>query len=95
MSKKNIVMSHEEYLEKEKKLDLLEQELVDTFHKIRKSKKLTQQEMADQSNVIRETIARIENRITSPQVNTLLKILEPLGYTVKITKISKKKEKNN
>lgn len=43
--------------------------------------------MADNANVIRETIARIENCITSPQMNTLIKILEPLGYTIKIVKI--------
>ena len=79
--------------ERLKKLDSLEQEFVDSVVKIRKDRKLTQQEIADNADVIRETIARIENRITSPQVNTLLKILEPLGYTIKITKISKKKEK--
>ena len=79
--------------ERLKKLDSLEQEFVDSILKLRKDRKLTQQEIADNADVIRETIARIENRITSPQVNTLLKILEPLGYTIKITKISKKKEK--
>ena len=94
MSKKNIVTENlEEYNERAERLDSLEQEFVDSFVKLRKDKKLTQQEIADAGDVIRETIARIENRITSPQVNTLLKILEPLGYTVKITRISKKKEK--
>ena len=90
MSKKKIV--DEEYKEKLTRLDCLEQEFVDSVIKLRKDKKLTQQEVADDACVIRETIARIENRITSPQVNTLLKILEPFGYTIKITKISKKKE---
>ncbi len=94
MSKKKIVTENlEEYKEREEILDSLEQEFVDSIVKLRKEKKLTQQEIADNSSVIRETIARIENRITSPQVNTLLKILEPLGYTIKLTKISKKKEK--
>ena len=45
--------------------------------------------MADNANVIRETIARIENQMTSPQINTLIKILEPIGYTVKIVPIDK------
>ena len=48
--------------------------------------------MAEGANVIRETIARIENQITSPQVNTLIKILEPLGYTIKIEKINNNKK---
>jgi len=72
------------------KLNMLEQEFIDSLLDLRKKKKLTQQEIADNSAVIRETVARIENRITSPQVNTLLKILEPLGYTIKITKIKEK-----
>ena len=52
---------------------------------------MTQQEMADKSNVIRETIARIESQITSPQVRTMIKILQPLGYTIKIVSIPKSK----
>ncbi|MBQ8891450.1 MAG: helix-turn-helix transcriptional regulator [Bacilli bacterium] len=93
MSKRKIVEEiSEEYKERLERLDSLEQEFVDSVVKLRKDKKLTQQEVADDASVIRETIARIENRITSPQVNTLLKILEPFGYTIKITKISKKKE---
>ncbi len=96
MSKKKIVEDvSKEYKERLEKLDSLEQEFVDSVVKLRKDRKLTQQEVADDAKVIRETIARIENRITSPQVNTLLKILEPFGYTIKITKISKKKENKN
>ena len=93
MSKKKMVEDiSKEYKERLEKLDCLEQEFIDSVVKLRKDRKLTQQEVADDASVIRETIARIENRITSPQVNTLLKILEPFGYTIKITKISKKKE---
>ena len=43
--------------------------------------------MADKSGVVREMIATIENRKKHPQINTLLKILKPFGYTLKITKI--------
>ena len=68
----------------------LEKEFVNEFHQLRKAHEMTQQEMADKACVIRETIARIENSITSPQVSTLLKILVPLGYTIKITKIDEK-----
>ena len=93
MSKKAIVEDiSKEYEVRQEVLENLEQELVNSIIKLRKSKRLTQQEVADGAGVIRETIARIENRITSPQVNTLLKILEQFGYTIKITKINKKKE---
>lgn len=90
MSKNGILSDNsKDYKERNDKLNKLEQEFVDSFINLRKTRRLTQQKMADDAGVIRETVARIENRITSPQVNTLLKILEPLGYTVKITKIKK------
>ena len=78
---------------KEDKLKELEYDFVQDFIKLRKDNHLTQEAMANQSGVIRLTITRIENLITSPQVNTLIKILEPLGYTVKIEPIDKKKKK--
>ena len=78
---------------KEDKLKELEYDFVQDFIKLRKDNHLTQEAMANQSGVIRLTITRIENLITSPQVNTLIKILEPLGYTVRIEPIDKKKKK--
>ena len=43
--------------------------------------------MADECGIIREMIAVIENQKKHPQINTLIKILEPFGYTLSITKI--------
>jgi DNA-binding XRE family transcriptional regulator len=43
--------------------------------------------MAEECGVVREMIAVIENRKKHPQINTLIKILEPFGYTLKIEKI--------
>ena len=78
---------------REEKLKELEYDFVQDFIKLRKDNHLTQEAMANQSGVIRLTITRIENLITSPQINTLIKILEPLGYTVRIEPIDKKKKK--
>ena len=83
--------SIEEFKEKELFLSNLEYELICDFIKKRKDNNLTQKELAELSNVIRETIAKIENQVVSPQINTLIKILEPMGYTLKIEKINKKK----
>ena len=92
MSKKKYETEFSEYSkEREERLKKLEQEFVDSLIKLRKDRHLTQQTMADNGSVIRETVARIENSITSPQINTLLKIVEPLGYTIKLTKIKKEK----
>ena len=77
----------EEFKSKEERLLNLEYQLIQDFIKLRKEYNLSQQEMANEANIIRETIAKIENHLVSPQINTLIKILEPLGYTIKIEKI--------
>lgn len=77
--------------ERKAKVDELEREFVEDFIKLRKDKHLTQESLANKSGVIRLTITRIENFITSPQINTLIKILKPIGYTIKIVPIKKKK----
>ncbi|MGN0992404.1 MAG: helix-turn-helix domain-containing protein [Bacilli bacterium] len=77
-------------MEKEKLLLDLEYDFICDFIKLRKEKGLTQKSLAELSGVIREKIAKIENHINSPQINSLIKILEPIGYTVKIVPIEKK-----
>ena len=70
----------------------LEYNLICDFIKLRNNLGISQQQMANESGVVREMIAVIENRKKHPQINTLIKILEPFGYTLSITKI--KEEKN-
>lgn len=74
-------------MEDEKRIADLEYKLVCDFIKLRSELGLTQQQMANESGVIREMIAVIENRKKHPQINTLIKILAPFGYTLSITKI--------
>ena len=78
---------------KNDKHEILEQEFIDDFINIRKKKKLSQREFAEYSGVGRVQIAKIENRVASPCLKSLIKILETLGYTVKIKKIHKKNNK--
>lgn len=80
-------------LEDDKRIMELEYNLICDFIKLRNELGLSQQKMADTSGVVREMIAVIENRKKHPQINTLIKILEPFGYTLSITKI--KEEENN
>ena len=84
----NKVKKNKEY---DENLLKLEEEFINDFIKLRKDIHLTQEELARRANVIRLTITRIENLVTSPQLDTLIKILEPIGYTVKIVPIKKKK----
>ena len=74
-------------MQKEKLLQELEYELLKDFIKLRKEKGLSQQALADLSGVVREKIAKIENGLNSPQINSLIKVLEPVGYTIKIVPI--------
>lgn len=74
-------------IDNEKRIMELEYNLICDFIKLRNELGLTQQKMADECGVIREMIAVIENQKKHPQINTLLKILEPFGYTLSITKI--------
>lgn len=70
---------------------LLEEKLYQDFNYefvcLRHSLGLTQQEMANKSNVLRDKIAKIELGIYPPNLKSLIKILAPLGYTIKIEKI--------
>ena len=69
----------------------LEYNLICDFIKLRNEMGLTKKQMAEEAHVVREMIAVIENRKKHPQINTLIKILKPFGYTLSITKIDKNK----
>ena len=61
------------------------------FIRFRKENNLTQDLFSKYSGVSREKIARIEAGMHSPSILNLLKIIGPIGYTIKIVKV---KEKN-
>ena len=66
---------------------LVWQKLVEEFVKARKSMGLSQKQLEILSGVPQACIARTEKGITDPQLNTLLRLLEPLGLTLSITNI--------
>lgn len=68
----------------------LEKDLIRTMVQIREEKGLTQSQLAEICNVKQPVIARMESSVHSPQINSLLKILAPLGYTLQIVPIRKK-----
>ena len=78
----------------EERLVELEYKLICDFIKLRNELGLSQKRMAEESGVIREMIAVIENRKKHPQINTLIKILEPFGYTLSITKIKEERDES-
>lgn len=61
-----------------------EVELIGKIIEAREAKGLTQQELADISGVKQSSIARLEKLKTTPQIDTLFKILTPMGYKLAI-----------
>ena len=68
----------------------LEKDLIRTLVAIREEKGLTQSQLAEMCNVKQPVIARMESAVHSPQIDSLLKILTPLGYTLQIVPMGKK-----
>ncbi|MFG6358035.1 MAG: helix-turn-helix transcriptional regulator [Acetatifactor sp.] len=68
----------------------LEKDLIRTMVAIREEKGLTQTQLAEMCNVTQPVIARMESSVHSPQIDSLLKILTPLGYTLQIVPMDKK-----
>ena len=83
-----------ERMKDEKRVMELEYKLICDFIKLRGELGLSQQKMADASGIVREMIAVIENRKKHPQINTLIKILEPFGYTLSIVKIQEEENES-
>ena len=71
----------------EQRIVELEMDLIRTLISIREQQGLTQAELAQKCNVKQPVIARMEKSVHSPQVNSLLRLLAPLGYTLKIAPI--------
>lgn len=69
----------------------LEKGLIRAMVAIREEKGLTQSQLAEICNVKQPVIARLESSVHSPQIDSLLKILLPLGYTLQIVPIGEKR----
>lgn len=58
--------------------------LIGRMIEAREEKGLTQKELAEQAGVKQSAIARMESMKATPQIDTLFKVLRPLGYTLEI-----------
>lgn len=63
--------------------------LISELIKDRKEKGISQKKLEELSGVKQPVIARMEKGITSPQIDTILKILIPLGKTLAIVPFEK------
>lgn len=69
----------------------LELELIEATIEARKNANLTQRELSEKSGVVQPSIAKIERMKRSPQITTLIKLLYPLGYTLKVVPLNKRR----
>jgi len=56
----------------------------------REEKGFYQRELAEVSGVKQPAIARLESMKATPQIDTLFKVLYPLGYTIEIVPLNSK-----
>ncbi len=78
-----------DFIKREKRIMDMEYAIITNYIKLRKEANLSQEDLAKETKVIRTTIARIERSMNSPQLKTMLELLEPLGYTLEIVPIKK------
>lgn len=65
--------------------------LIGKMIEAREQKGLSQRDLAELTGVKQPAIARLESMKSTPQIDTLFKILAPLGYTLSITPIGNSK----
>ncbi len=64
--------------------------IVGEIIKARKEKGISQKKLEELSGVKQPVIARMEKGSTSPQLDTILKVLAPLGKTLKVVPLATK-----
>lgn len=67
----------------------LEYEIIKTMIEVRQKAKLTQRELSEKSGIKQPSIAKIEKMTHSPQASTLIRLLYPMGYTLKVVPLKK------
>jgi len=79
------VWNDNEFISEEEKAKIeFEVSLIGKLIEARESKGITQHELAQMTGVKQSAIARLESMKSTPQIDTLFKILKPLGYTLAI-----------
>ena len=98
MESKKVIDTFSDYMNDETRVSPAERErinfevaLIGKMIEAREEKGLSQRELAEMSGVKQPAIARLEGLKTTPQIDTLFKVLYPLGYTIEIVPIEDKR----
>ena len=58
--------------------------LIKEIGQIRKAKNITQRRLEELSGISQPNIVRFERAVISPSVGTVLRVLRPMGYTLRV-----------
>ena len=96
MSEKKDIDTFSAYINDEARVSPVERErinfeiaLIGKMIEAREEKGLSQRELAEISGIKQPAIARLESMKATPQIDTLFKVLHPLGYTIEIVPLSR------
>jgi len=64
----------------------LEKSVITAIVDAREQNGLTQKQLSELCGVKQPVIARLESAVHSPQINSIIRILKPLGYTLAVVK---------
>jgi len=70
--------------EEDRELIAIEEELLLAVSEIREAQGMTQKELAEKAHIKQSAIARMEKMGHFPRIDSLLRVLLPLGYTLRI-----------
>ena len=62
----------------------VEMEIMQASIEARKKKKITQEEISKKSGLTQSVVARVESGVHSPTMQTMLRYLNAIGYTLKV-----------
>ncbi len=70
--------------EEDERMIKVEKELINMMISIREEQGLSQSELARRAHVKQPMIARMEKAVHSPRIDSILRVLIPMGYTLRI-----------
>ena len=68
----------------------IESEIISATVEARKKQKITQAEISKKSGLTQSVVARVESGTHSPTMQTLIKYLHAIGYTLKVVPTNKR-----
>ncbi len=71
-------------MSEDKNLSTEEKKIIKELISIREASGQSQKKLAEAVGMKQQTIAKIERFLVSPQLRTLMRLLDPFGYTIAI-----------